>query len=226
MSYDKYMIVNATQLDADLASNAEKIKTKLNETGEYNFPEDFLTAIDKMVYDANPNSEADLIVNEATITATSGYYPSDVSKSVATGSIVINSLEMESNPSVTLSEDGLSIISEYSVESVPTVHIAARGYVTSSEVAVKTCKASGATTKPLSELLTIQNESSVVGETDKVTIPAGYYPNEVIITPSTYLEAKGEADIINNADGTITIPAGYYATDILYTLPADETPTT
>ena len=94
MSYDKYMIVNATQLDADLASIAEKIKTKLHETGEYNFPEDFLTAIDKMVYDDTPNTESDLIVNEATITATSGYYPSDVSKSVATGSVVINSLEM------------------------------------------------------------------------------------------------------------------------------------
>lgn len=226
MSYDKYMIVNATQLDADLASIAEKIKTKLNETGEYNFPEDFLTAIDKMVYDANPNSEADLIVNEDTVTATSGYYPSDVSKSVATGSVIINSLEMESNPSVTLSDDGLSIVSEYSVESSPTVHVATRGYVTSSEITAKTCKASGITTKPLSELLIMQDENSIIGETNKVTIPAGYYANEVIITPSTYLEAKGEADIINNADGTITIPAGYYATNVLYTLPANETPTT
>lgn len=226
MSYDKYMIVNATQLDADLASIAEKIKTKLNETGEYNFPEDFLTAIDKMVYDANPNSEADLIVNEATVTATSGYYPSDVSKTVATGSIIVNALEMESNPSVALSEDGLSVVSEYSVESTPTVHVATRGFVTSSEITTKAFKASGATTKPLSELLTMQDKNSVIGETDKVTIPAGYYANEVIITPSTYLEAKSEADIVNNTDGTITIPAGYYTTDILYTLPVNETPAT
>lgn len=224
MSYDKYMIVNATQLDADLASIAEKIKTKLHETGKYNFPEDFLTAIDKMVYDDTPNTESDLIVNEATVTATSGYYPSDVSKSVATGSVVINSLEMQSNPSVILSEDGTSIVSEYSVESIPTVHVATRGYVTDSEITANKCKASGTTTKPLSELLIMQDENSIIRETNKVTIPAGYYTNEVIITPSSYLEVKTEADIVNNADGTITIPAGYYATDTIYTLPVDETP--
>ena len=226
MSYDKYMIVNATQLDADLASIAEKIKTKLNETGEYNFPEDFLTAIDRMVYDANPNSEADLIVNEDTVTTTSGYYPSDVSKSVATGKIVVNNLELEVNPTVTLDEDTLSVVATYEAEGTPPVHVATRGYVTSSEITVNTCKASGVTTKPLSELLTMRDENSIVGEVDKVTIPAGYYVNEVVITPSTYLESKTQTDIINNADGTITIPAGYYADDILYTLPIEETPTT
>lgn len=225
MSYDKYMIVNATQLDADLASIAEKIKTKLNETGEYNFPEDFLTAIDKMVYDANPNSEADLIVNEATVTATSGYYPSDVSKSVATGMVVVNNLELEVNPTVTLDEDTLSVVATYEAEGTPPVHVATRGYVTSSEITVNTCKASGVTTKPLSELLTMRDENSIVGEVNKVTIPAGYYVNEVVITPSNYLESKTQIDITDNADGTITIPAGYYADDILYTLPIEETPT-
>ena len=226
MSYDKYMIVNATQLDADLASIAEKIKTKLNETGEYNFPEDFLTAIDKMVYDANPNSEADLIVNEATITATSGYYPSDVSKSVATGMVVVNNLELEVNPTITLDADTLSVVAAYEAEGTPPVHVATRGYVTSSDVSVNTCKASGVTTKPLSELLTMRDENSIVGAADRVTIPAGYYTNEVVITPSTYLESKTQVDITDNADGTITIPAGYYADDILYTLPVEETPAT
>ena len=76
---DKFMIVNATQLDADLALIADKIKEKLNETGEYNFPEDFLTAIDKMVYDENPNTVDNIINNEdGTITIPAGYYSEDI----------------------------------------------------------------------------------------------------------------------------------------------------
>ena len=58
---DKFMIVNATQLDADLAEIANKIKEKLNETEKYNFPEDFLTAIDKMMYTENSNTVDNII---------------------------------------------------------------------------------------------------------------------------------------------------------------------
>lgn len=76
---DKFMIVNATQLDADLAEIANKIKEKLNETGEYNFPEDFLTAIDKMIYTENLNTVDNIINNEdGTITIPAGYYAEDI----------------------------------------------------------------------------------------------------------------------------------------------------
>lgn len=76
---DKFMIINATQLDADLAEIANKIKEKLNETGEYNFPEDFLTAIDKMIYTENLNTVDNIINNEdGTITIPAGYYAEDI----------------------------------------------------------------------------------------------------------------------------------------------------
>lgn len=79
MPIDKYMIVNATQLDADLASIANKIKEKLNETGEYNFPDDFITAIDRMVYDANPKTVDNIVNNgDGTITIPAGYYADNV----------------------------------------------------------------------------------------------------------------------------------------------------
>ena len=47
MPMNEYKIVNATQLDADLASIADMIKTKTLETHEYVFPEDFITSINK-----------------------------------------------------------------------------------------------------------------------------------------------------------------------------------
>ena len=76
---DKFMIVNATQLDADLAEIANAIKEKLKESGEYNFPEDFLFAINKLVYDENPNTIEDIVDNEdGTFTIPAGYYSEDI----------------------------------------------------------------------------------------------------------------------------------------------------
>ena len=93
---DKFMIVNATQLDADLAEIADKIREKLNETGEYNFPEDFLIAIDKMTYNENPNTIDDIVDNEdGTITIPAGYYAEDI----------IFTLSIEETPDDEIPED-------------------------------------------------------------------------------------------------------------------------
>lgn len=189
MPIEKYMIVNATQLDADLASIANKIKAKLNETGEYKFPDDFLSAIDKMVYDANPNTENDLSVSGKTVTANPGYYPTAVSKSVDEGLVVVNDLEIISDPIITLSADGKSIVVNHSNSQAPTTSTTS-GYVTSANVTVGTCSASGTKTETIVNLLGNKTSDNVVNNGNgTITIPAGYYAEDVTYTlPTTPAE--------------------------------------
>ena len=77
---DKFVIVNINQLEEGLKGIANKIKEKLNETEvEYNFPDEFITAIDKLMSIDNVKTEADIIVNDDnTITIPAGYYAEDV----------------------------------------------------------------------------------------------------------------------------------------------------
>lgn len=189
MPVEKYMIVNATQLDADLASIANKIKAKLNETGEYKFPEDFLSAIDKMVYDANPNTANDLSVNGKTVTANPGYYPTAVSKSVDEGLVVVNDLEIISNPTIALSADGKSIEVNHSNSQAPTTSTTS-GYVTSTNVNVGTCSASGSKTITIISLLGDKTADNIVANGDgTITIPSGYYSTDIVYTlPTTPTE--------------------------------------
>lgn len=188
MPMDKYMIVNATQLDTDLASIANTIKTKLNEPAskEYEFPEDFSIAINKMQYDANPNTVDDLQVNGKTITATAGYYQNNVSKSVATGRVVINELKLTAHPTVTLSADKTKIVAKYTVEQEPQVSIAVPGYITSTEIENNKFSATGETSTPIADLFTVNTADKIVKNADgTITIPAGYYAADIVYTIPT-----------------------------------------
>lgn len=183
MPVEKYMIVNATQLDADLATIANKIKTKLNETGEYKFPEDFITAIDKMVYDANPNTIADLTVEGKNVTVGVGYYPTPVTTSIDDGLVIINPLDITSNPQITINAEGTAVIATHSVSQTP-VESVTSGYVTS--IQVNPCNVSGSTTVALTELLGNNTIDNIVDNGDgTITIPAGYYSANVVYTLPT-----------------------------------------
>ena len=87
MPMNEYKIVNATQLDADLASIANMIKTKTQETHDYVFPEDFVTSIEKMSYNNIVFGEKDLIVEDNTVIVPMGYYSEEVRKSIDEGEI-------------------------------------------------------------------------------------------------------------------------------------------
>ena len=185
MPMNEYKIVNATQLDADLASIADMIKTKTLETDiDYVFPEDFIIAIDKMSYNANPNTEDDLIVEGDTITVNAGYYQEAISKFVESGLVFINSLNLEENPIVALSEDGKSIEAEYTVEKIPEVSVTP-GYI-SNITNVGTFKSSGKTTIAIQDLITAKAESDIIDNGDgTITIPAGYYAEDILYTIPT-----------------------------------------
>ena len=86
-NYKSYMIVDATQLDEDLGRIADAIRAKNGDTKEYNFPEDYETAIGQLYYDSVPNSVSDLSVNGPTVTVEAGFYRNPVSTSVASGSV-------------------------------------------------------------------------------------------------------------------------------------------
>lgn len=188
MPIDKYMIVNATQLDADLASIANKMKEKLNETGEYNFPDDFIAAIDKMVYDANPNTANDLSVSGKTVTAGAGYYPNAVFKSIDDGLVVINDLEIISNPTISLSADGKNIVVSHSNSQSPTPSTTS-GYVTSANVTVGNCVTHGENSASIVSLLGDKTVDNIVNNGDgTITIPAGYYANNITYTLPTTTE--------------------------------------
>jgi hypothetical protein len=226
LNQDKYVIVNATQLDSDLATIATAMKTKVKESKEYQFPTDFLAAIDKMVYDENPNTADDLVVQGNSITAKAGYYPADVSKAVNTGAVTVNALDLEKNPTIEFVGD--NIVASYLIEQEPQVSTT-NGYVTASEIKVNKCTATGSATKPIGELLSLRTgDNLVINEDGTLTLPNGYYKDNVILKPVDYVTKKTNADISYDKNaGTVTIPAGYYAENVVFTIPAEEeTPAT
>lgn len=185
MPMNEYKIVNATQLDADLASIANSIKEKTLETDkEYIFPEDFVLAIYKMSYNENPKTKDDLVVEGKEVLVNKGFYPEDVKASIEDGLIIIDNLEVKENPEIILSEDGLSIEANYNFETVLDVSITP-GYINNIEEE-NTVKISGKTTVSLEELLTSKTEADIlVNEDGTITIPAGYYSTEINFTIPT-----------------------------------------
>lgn len=182
MPMDEYKIVNATQLDADLASIANSIKEKTLETDkEYVFPEDFASAIYKMSYNEDARTVADLTIEGKNILVNKGFYPEDVETSVDEGLIIIDDLTIEENPTVVLSEDGLSIEADYSFENNLDISITP-GYIDTIEEA-GSIKAAGKTSILLADLLETKSEMDItINEDGSILIPAGYYTQDIIFT--------------------------------------------
>ena len=182
MPMNEYKIVNATQLDADLASIANSIKEKTLETDkEYIFPEDFVSAIYKMSYNEDIKTIDDLTIEGKDILVNKGFYPEDVKTSIDDGLIIIDDLIIEENPTVALSEDGLSIEANYSFENSLDISITP-GYVDIIEEA-GSIKATGKTSILLTDLLDSKSEMDItVNENGSILIPAGYYTQDIIFT--------------------------------------------
>lgn len=181
MPMNEYKIVNATQLDADLASIANMIKTKTQETHDYVFPEDFVTSIEKMSYNNIIFGEKDLIVEDNTVIVPMGYYSEEVRKSIDEGEIHLNNIEIEENPIIKISEDGSAIESEYRVEKSLEFSINP-GYIStfSNENPIVV---SGKTIIPLGNIFEIKDQNFIINNGNgTITIPAGYYAEDVVFT--------------------------------------------
>ena len=164
MPMSEYKIVNATQLDADLASIADMIKTKTLETHDYVFPEDFITSINKMSYNENPLGEEDIVVEGKNVIVPEGYYPEMVTNAVNDGMLFANNLILEENPTVAISGDGTSIEVEYSAEKIPEFSLTP-GYIStiSNDSIVKS---QGKTTISLIELFEGRDEATITNNED------------------------------------------------------------
>ena len=216
-NYKSYMIVDATQLDEDLGRIADAIRAKNGDTKEYNFPEDYETAIGQLYYDSVPNSVSDLSVNGPTVTVEAGFYRNPVSTSVASGSVQVNELSIQSTPTVQLSGDNTKVVSNFN-GSMATTTTVREGYVTASNVSQTTVQAYGAKEIALNELLApiVKTSANVTNTNGVIKVAKGYYPTDV----THDLTLQDDRSITDNGDGTITIPAGYYSSAITYTLPS------
>lgn len=83
MAVDK--LVDSAQLNSDLTSVANAIRTKGGTSASLAFPSGFVTAIGNISTGGTPRTSDDLEVSGATVTAPAGTYASAASKSVASG---------------------------------------------------------------------------------------------------------------------------------------------
>lgn len=113
-------------------------------------------------------SSADLTASGDTITAPSGYYASNASKSVQSGTATTPATSITANPSVSIDSNGLITATVSASKSVtPTV---SAGYITSGTPGTVTVSGTG------TSQLTKRTSSSLTASGATVTAPAGYYP--------------------------------------------------
>ena len=126
-------------------------------------------------------TQSDLTASGATVSVPKGYYASNTSKSVGSGSATTPSTSITANPSITVSSGGLITASVSESQSVtPTV---SAGYVSSGTAG--TVSVSGSAT----EQLTVQAAQTIMPSTSDQTISAGTY-----LTGAQTI--KGDADLV------------------------------
>ena len=109
----------------------------------------------------------DLTISSATVTAPAGYYPSNASTSIASGSAATPATSITANPSITVGSDGLITATASATKSVtPTV---SAGYVSSGIAG--TITVSGSNTNQLST----KAAATIIPGTSNQTIASGTY---------------------------------------------------
>ena len=156
-------------------------------------------------------SASDLTASGATVTVPAGYYASQATKSVATGSATTPATTITSTPSVTINSSGLVTATNSKTQNVtPTV---SAGYVSSGTAGTITVNGSGTLQ------LTSRNSSSMTVSGATVTAPAGYYsssasksvPSGVIGSTSILIDTANERIYVTQGLG-----AGYYTAQTIY----------
>ena len=133
MALDK--LVDSSQLDGALGSTADAIRDKTGGTSllEWDMDTGFEVAIGEILTPTDGSiptkTSLDLTVSGNTVTAPSGYYASDASASVASGSAITPDTTITANPVISVGANGL-ITAAVNVGKTVTPTVSA-GYVTS-----------------------------------------------------------------------------------------------
>lgn len=158
--------------------------------------------------DITARSGDDLTASGATVTVPAGYYASETSKSVASGSATTPATTITANPSISVSSAGLiTATASASQNVIPSV---SAGYVSSGTAGKITV--SGSNTSQL----TVQAAKTVTPtEESQVAVAAGRYTTGAVTVAaisSTYVGSDITADPTPTVSGaTVTIPEGYYS---------------
>lgn len=218
MAIDAYKIINATELEANLALIATALRTKLNRSGNLQFPDDYVSAINDLQYDANPNTAADITFEDGSVKVGNGFFANDTTKAMPVGSAAVqaNSITIPLNISVD-NEGKIDVNGEAS--QVITANVTP-GYITS--CASATVSASCAKSQALS---TVAGGAITPSESAQTAVAAKKYTLGAVTVnaiPTNYIGSavprKSETDVVLT-ETDVTIPAGYYASDVIITLP-------
>lgn len=216
--------INLTELDSDLAAgNIRSGVTIFGIAGDSNVVNTSIASTSAATsaailspYQAYVNGQlvtgsvesktsADLIVSGKTVTAPAGYYATNASKSVADGSVTIESKTINANTSVSINSAGLITATVNDSDSISASAITV-GYVERDDVTDGTVTVAGSSTLQLA----VPTQLTVSGGT--VTAPSGYYPSALSKTLGTgAITASGSAITIepvasiNNSTGVVTV---------------------
>ena len=158
-------------------------------------------------------SSSDLTASGATVTVPAGYYASQATKSVASGSASTPATSITANPSISVnSTTGLITATASATKSVtPTV---SAGYVSSGTAG--TITVSGSNT---SQLSTQAGTTVTPTESEQTAVAAGKYTTGAVkvgAISSTYVGSgidRNDSTDLTASGATVTVPAGYYASN-------------
>lgn len=203
MAMQEYKIVNATQLDSDLAELASKYRDtfSISASTPLVFPESFIETVD------NIEKRDSLTLVGKTITALAGYYKFDTNLTLSEDYVVVTDIRKNSNDMIFNNTDGIIT--------------APAGYYSTD--AIYTLPESYIDIEPLKK-----DSDDLTFVADTVIVPAGYYEVEAQYSiPAGYVDTT-DITVTTFADATtiaaalpagtqVTIPAGYYPDGIVIT---------
>lgn len=162
-------------------------------------------------------TSSDLSASGKTVTVPAGYYASQVTKNVATGSATTPATTVTANPSISVNSSGLITATASATKSVtPTV---SAGYVSSGTAG--TITVSGSNT---SQLSTQSGTTIAPTESVQTAVVAGKYTTGAVkvgAISSTYVGSdipQNDSDDLTASGATVTAPAGYYAENATKTI--------
>lgn len=210
-------VLNQTSIDINVGSTDDdndenSIDITITEPGIDGFSQVTVNAISSSYVgsEVTRRSSSDLAASGAKVTVPAGYYESQASKTVHSGSATTPETTITANPSISISDGGLITATASATKDVkPTI---SAGYVSSGTSGTVTV--SGSNTSQL----TVQAAKTVTPtEEEQTAVVKGVYTTGIVkvgAIPSNYVGSgvtqRDETDLTASG-ATVTVPAGYYA---------------
>ena len=166
MAIQEYKIVNATQLDSDLAELASKYRDifDISTTTPMIFPESFINTVG----DIEKRGLNALTMKGKNITAPAGYYKEDAIFTLPESYIDITPVT-KSAADVKLEGKTVTVSAGYYTENIE--HNLPNSYVDTTDIVI-------------TEIPDATTIAAALPAGTSITIPVGYYPNAIVITSS------------------------------------------